>query len=316
MGADIMPSVIFHAALAALKQLKNTQLVFFVSEKVKRSLQSKKLSSLISFQSYPQIIEMDESPLQSVRKKKQSSLVQGVQAVQRKEIDAFMSCANTGALVAASWLFLPPYAGIKRPALVAELPTMNGSMIVLDVGGIVRLKREDFVQTALLGIRYHLAKFGEKLLKVGFLNIGAEEGKGPEELKAAFSDLKRKSKEDASFQFVGNVEGTEVFSGKVDVLITDGFSGNIFLKTTEGASSFVLEYVKRRFQEEGLSEALVQSCAEKLHGSASQGALILGIDGYVMKCHGSSSPWAITQAIIQLRGLLQKGFISRMKRYF
>lgn len=315
MGADVSSSLIFDAACTALKNLEKTHCVFFVTSQIERQLKKKKHPSFVSFRTCPEVIEMDEAPLKCVRKKKHATLVEGVRAVEKKEIDAFLSLANTGALVVASWLFLAPIKSIHRPALIAKLPTMNGTMIVLDVGGVVRPKREDFVQSAYLGISYFRAQFGKgEPIRVGFLNIGTEEGKGPQELKAAFHELKEKSTETKHFQFVGNIEGTDAFSGKVDVLITDGFSGNIFLKTTEGASSFVLEYLKRCFKKQNMPTALLQTCQEELFATASQGALILGVDGLIMKCHGASTPWAITQAVHQMSNFLHGKLVANVKK--
>jgi len=285
MGSEVSPDTICKAVLAAIPHLPSVTFVLFHTKDFALPQEYQQESVLAD-----SLISMEEAPAKAVRAKKRSTLVLGVKALRDKKIDAFLSCGNTGALVAASHLYLEPLSGITRPALVARFPTSHGTMLVLDVGANLTTKASQLIEFAHLGARLVQEKFNSTKPKVALLNIGVESEKGTKELREAYHALE--ALETTSFEFIGNIEPKEVWRKPVDVLVTSGFSGNIFLKTAEGVASFVLDVVADRLG------ADITKLRERLGDEASQGALVAGVNGLVIKCHGSSSQKAILNAIL------------------
>lgn len=239
---------------------------------------------------------MHDVPLIAVRQKKRATLVQGVRAA-HTELDAFISCANTGALVAAASLFLPTFCGIERPALLAEVPAERGSIAVLDVGGMVQASAKRLVQCAFLGTAYQsVVKRPKKRVRVGLLNIGVEAMKGTETLQEAHHMLSAIGTH-APFDFVGNIEPRDAFTSDIDVLISDGFTGNVFVKTAEGVAAFLSRHVKEPIL---LPEG---------------GAELVGVEGLVVKCHGSASEAALVHAIVKSHRRIAEGHVGKLKRF-
>lgn len=260
-----------------------------------------------------EFISMADDPLFAIRKKKNSSLVLGMRMLKKKQIDAFVSAGNTGALVAAAALMLPMLPGIKRPALLAVLPTLQAPLTVLDVGGNVSCKAQHLVQFAQLGAAYHRCRYGKASTKIGLLNIGAESKKGTAELREAhtlLNDLYGAGKSE-QVHFIGNVEARDTFRGTFDVLVTDGFTGNILLKTSEGVSSFVFDYLQEKGSEQ------LKGSLEGLQGifnyDEHPGAIICGTEGLVIKCHGNATAASLYAGVRGAIDLLEKQFIARMK---
>lgn len=316
MGGDVPPQVIYDAALAAASTLLHCQFVLFASEHfVQAASAQTSLQNLpISFEISPQTIAMHERPLMALKAKPQSSLVKGIKALQEKTIDAFISCGNTGALIASSVIQLSHLPGILRPALLATLPAQKGLLTVLDVGGNVVCKAADLVQFAHLGCVYHSARYGTAKPKLALLNIGTESEKGTRELKEAYRTLQ--GLKDSPFSFEGNIEGRDACTGKIDVLVTGGFAGNIFLKTAEGIAHFVLAAAEKKIAQNPACASLLpllQDLKASLSYEASQGALIAGVDGIVVKCHGSSTKRAIYNAILGIDELISTKLIEKMR---
>jgi glycerol-3-phosphate acyltransferase PlsX len=262
--------------------------------------------SYFDYVSAPQFISMEESPLTALRRKKESSLCVGLRLLKEKKIDAFVSAGNTGALISASKMILGNQPGILRPALLAAMPTKKHPVAVLDVGANVEVKAKHLVQFALLGASYAKSK-GTSLPKVGLLNIGSEAIKGTTELRLAYQKLQNYP--NPPFQFVGNIEGKSVFDGDVDVLITDGFTGNIFLKTAEGIASLTLDLFSTLLspnQIKNLSPQL-RDLQRNLHYAEYPGALLVGAAGIVIKCHGYSTPEAFLNAVLGAADLVRSG---------
>lgn len=239
-------------------------------------------------------IKMDEPPLLSIRKKKDSSLCVGMSLLKEKKIDAFVSAGNTGALMASAKKYLSMLPNILRPALLALLPTRKKPVAVLDVGANVQCKAEHLIQFAEMGTSFQMAR-GIAKPRVGLLNIGTEALKGTSDLRLAYKELTKKKR----FSFEGNIEGKEIFKGNIDVLITDGFSGNVMLKTSEGLASFILDRLEENIPEKEFAplEALLQDLQGHLHYAEYPGALLCGVNGIVIKCHGYSTPHAILNGI-------------------
>ncbi len=242
------------------------------------------------------VIALDEDPLKSVRSKKNASTNIGMQLLKKKRIDAFVTIGNTGALLAASKIHLDSLKSFSRSALLSLLPSHKKPMAVLDIGANVTSRPDHLLQFAKMGIAYQKT-VGIKNPKVGLLNIGSEKNKGRKELVEAYKKLKRNLKA----QFVGNIEGCDAFDGHVDVLVTDGFTGNIFLKTCEGLSKFILTKIQ-------------SSDAKELNPDCYPGAILCGVKEIVVKCHSYSSAEAIVQGLYGTYELINKNFIRQLKQ--
>lgn len=324
MGSDSSPLVLFDAVLEAARHLDSTEtLVVFVTQDVVDSLSTEIYSLLTSaqvvFEVVTETILMEEEPLTAIRRKKKSSLVTGIRLLKKRQIDAFISAGNTGALIASATLSLPLLPGIQRPALLTVLPSKTGEVVVLDIGGNVSCKSHHLVQFAFLGAAYKSCFSPHSIPSVGLLNIGVESKKGTSELRQAYLALEgyalKKGNETLFLNFVGNVEARELFNGKLDVLVTDGFTGNVLLKTTEGISLFILDYLSQ-LNQRNPSEAQANSLHDlqmHFHYHEYPGAVLCGVDGLVIKCHGSSSSRGVFNGIMGAVKLVRNGFMKQMK---
>jgi len=256
-----------------------------------------------------EVIEMDEPPLQAIRRKKESSLCVGMRLLKEGKIDAFVSAGNTGALVTAAKTFLNRLPGILRPSLLAVIPTKKNPVAVLDVGACVDAKANHLIQYALIGAAYQKTR-GIKNPSIGILNIGSEALKGTSDLRQAYHLLQTIS--DPPFRFVGNIEGKTVFDGDVDVLVTDGFTGNVFLKTAEGIASLILDRIHAHIPETELKkfQPQLEDLQRHLHYAEYPGALLAGVKGIVIKCHGYSTPRGFANGIRGAIQLAEEGFVQ------
>lgn len=264
-----------------------------------------------------EVVAMDEDPLTAVRRKKDSSLAVGIQQLKTYDIDAFISAGNTGALLASAKIHLDTLPGIDRPALVTLIPTKLDPIAVIDVGANVSVKTENYLQFALMGIAYQKSR-GIQHPTVGLLNIGEEKQKGTPELRAAYELLQTLNNEAPIDRpvFLGNIEGRDVFHGNIDVLVTDGFTGNIFLKTSEGIAGFVLEHMANLGVIESLPgmKSILSTLRQRLHYAEHPGALLCGVDRIVMKCHGASTPEAFINTIGGASHLVKNFFLEKLKK--
>lgn len=257
-----------------------------------------------------EIIHMDDDPLYAIRKKKHSSMCLGMKLLRDRHIDALVSTGNTGALIASAKLFLPMLQGISRTALITLLPTKKEPIAVIDVGANIQCTPEHLVHFAQMGIAYQKAREIKKPT-VGLLNIGVEEKKGRAELRETYKLLQTFNGEETIF--AGNVEGKKVFSGDIHVLVTDGFTGNIFLKTAEGLSSFILDTMKKNQNLIPFSKPLLQHLEAELYSAEYPGAILCGIDGVIIKCHGDAGPEALKCGVQGAINLLQGKFLDKIK---
>lgn len=314
MGSDTSPKELFPAIINIAKELNNSWvLVVLGKETILEELKvlfctdlTKEVLGHLDFIYTEDVITMEDSPLTAVRRKKDSSMAVGIRHLAEGLLDALVSAGNTGALIANATMILPRLEGVERLALLAALPTRSGNVAVLDVGAHVSCSPQHMVQYARLGAAYQRCQGIDKP-SIGLLNIGAEAKKGTEDIQQAYCSLNDFCDSRKEI-FLGNVEGKEVFSGKVDVLVTDGFSGNIFLKATEGTAAFVFDYLRE------LSVDGLQKVSRSLDYSAFPGALLCGIDGVVVKCHGYSDKRAISNAIRGTIKLLQDDLLGQMKQ--
>ena len=314
LGSDSSPHTLFEGVLKASLNL-DSSLIFLVlsnSSVIKQlSASYPSLPSNIQFHEVQEEILMSDEPLSVVRHKKNSSLVKGIRLLKRKEVDAFISTGNTGAMIVSATLSLPRLKGIKRPALLASLPTQKGSVVVVDVGGNVSCKAQQLVQFAHLGAAYQRYLGGIKTPRVGLLNIGIESKKGTSEVRQAYQMLSLQ-KSDKSLNFVGNLEARDIFKGDIDVLITDGFTGNVMLKTIEGFSFLILDALKDWMNKE--THENLKKFKKTFNYNNYQGAILCGIEGIVVKCHGNSSAEGFYNGICGVVDLYKKDFIKKIKK--
>ena len=302
MGSDNAPASLLQTAAYLVSRLpKNVELVAIGSPDYAKD-------SPLPYRIAKEAIEMEESPLSALRKKKEASLCVGLRLLNEGFLDAFVSAGNTGALISASKMILGTFPGLLRPALLALMPTKKQPVAVLDVGANLQAKATHLMQFAHLGSAYQRAR-GIANPRIGILNIGSEPLKGTSEIRIAYQKLKK------SPLFAGNIEGKSVFDGEVDVLVTDGFTGNIFLKTAEGIASLVLDRLQARIPPDKLQEIRphLNDLQRHLHYAEHPGALLCGVKKAVVKCHSYSTPEAFANGI---RGAIEYatgGFIQSIE---
>jgi glycerol-3-phosphate acyltransferase PlsX len=292
MGNDNAPQVL----LDALKELPlppGVQLVGIGTPEFEKS------ASPFPYFVASEVIGMEEHPLLALRRKKNASVHVGMRLLKAGQIHAFVSAGNTGALVSSAKMVLSTLPGILRPCLVTLMPTKKNPVAVLDVGANVEVKATHLVQFALIGAAFQKTR-GIKMPNVGLLNIGSEPLKGTSELRIAYHELQKNN----AFRFAGNIEGKNVFDGDVDVLVTDGFTGNVFLKTAEGIVSLILDRIQLPSSE--------LKAFQSLHYAEYPGALLAGIRGIVIKCHGYSTPKGFTNAVLGAIELAKEGFVQKL----
>ncbi len=326
MGSEKTPEHYFDAVAETTREFsEQDRLVAFGTPEVIARLQDSSVAKAICldrlhFEVCSEVIEMDDAPLTAIRHKKNSSMVTGMRQLRDGGLDAFVSAGNTGALIASGAILLPMLPGVERPALLAMLPTRKGFVAVVDVGGNVSCKPAHLVQFARMGAAY-LRSYGvTRTPTVGLLNIGEESQKGTPEARQAYEMLQEACSgndlEQAGMTFLGNIEGREVFQGKVDVLVTDGFTGNIFLKASEGVSFFILDYLQDAFAEDPdpRLDNVIKTLQSIVDYDEYPGAIVSGVDRILIKCHGSSSSRAMRKGLMGARQLLQGGWLSSMRQ--
>ncbi len=293
MGGDRAPSEIIEGALLALKELE-VDLVAFGNEEIIRE----KLKGVEIVNSSDDL-KMDSKPLEVLRKKS-SSMHLGLQHLKEGKIDAFVSAGGTGPLFLGATSIVGKIEGIERPALAVPVPSINGFTILIDNGANVTVRPEHLLDFAIMGMAY--AKIlGRENPKVGLLNVGEEDIKGTDVVKEAYKLLKERLGD----SFYGNVEGRDINTGVVDVVVTDGFTGNVAMKTMEGVGKLVSAALKRSIKESGvfsmMGAAMMKKAFENfkklLDAREYGGAFILGVNGIVVKAHGNSDRLAIKNAI-------------------
>ena len=301
MGGDRGPVVNIEGAVAAARELGLSVLLVGNEEELSRSLRRHSTNGLgITICHAPETVGMNESPSAALRKKKHSSIRVGLELVKRGEADAFISAGNTGAVMATAMVTLGSLPGVERPAIALIVPTLRGQSILLDAGANADCKPRHLLQFAIMGDIYARQVMGKKSPTVGLLSIGEEESKGNELTREAFKELE----EERSLNFTGNVEGREVFSGAADIIVCDGFTGNIALKISESAAEFFTVLLKEEL-EKGLvgklgallTRGAFRRFKKRVDYTEYGGAPLLGVGGMCFISHGRSTAKAIKNAI-------------------
>ncbi len=263
----------------------------------------------------PQVVGMQESPALVARKKRNSSIWKATELVKSGQVEAVVSAGNTGATMVSAFFLLGSIKGVERPAIAASLPTRQGTAIMLDVGATVDCTARQLYQFGIMGHEYGKHLLGVERPRVGLLSIGEEDTKGNEVTKEAFKLLK-----ESSIQFIGNVEGRDVYSGNADVIVCDGFLGNVALKISEGLADAIKKMLMKEIAQSALGRLSYLFVAgpllrlrRKTDYAEFGGAPLLGVDGISMICHGRSSSKAIKNAILKARSLAEGGLLQRIR---
>ncbi|MDR2371902.1 MAG: phosphate acyltransferase PlsX [Puniceicoccales bacterium] len=304
MGADLGPGEIIKGVVDALCDGGDYRVILVGDRDIIRENLERQYGgdcSRLEIIHTSEVISMEEKPLQAFRTKKDASVVRAIELVQSGRASALLSCGNTGSLMAGSTLKLRPMEGVERPALATVMPTLNNYIVLLDVGANPNTTPLQMMHNAILGGDYCTRVLGIEKPRIGLLTIGTEEGKGNEVTLMAHEVLKKISD---LIHYVGLIEGFQIFRGEVDVVVCDGFVGNILLKTLESLIVQLKAYIKEEFMKNPLrmlgavlSKGVFAALRERLNPETYGAASLLGLNGVVLKSHGSSTHRAIRSAM-------------------
>ncbi|NKB24084.1 MAG: phosphate acyltransferase PlsX [Kiritimatiellae bacterium] len=302
MGGDFAPHNIVEGAIDAARKFRGIKRLYLVGlqDTIERELQKYgDIPPQIEIYHATEVVEMDDPPVVAIRRKKDSSIIKAVELVKTGKAQALFSAGNTGAAVAATTLRLRTLQGVERPAIATVIPTPKRPFILIDAGANPDCSPALLVQFAVMGDVYSREILGVKNPSIGLLSIGGEEVKGNETTKETFRIL-----ESLPLNFCGNIEGSGLFEGQADVVVCDGFSGNVVLKTSESVAKAMgkwlsQEFTKNIFRTFGalLLKTALKNIKTKSNPDTYGGAPLLGVNGFCVIGHGSSSAEAVTNAI-------------------
>ncbi|MGB2661434.1 MAG: phosphate acyltransferase PlsX [Candidatus Omnitrophota bacterium] len=301
MGGDKAPEAAVKGAVMAVNEYGYDLTLVGRSQDIEKNLSGLSYpTDRLKIVHTPEVIEMCEPAALSVRKKRNSSIVKGLDLLKSGEYDAFVSAGNTGAVVCAGTLSLRLLPGVDRPGIAVVFPTLSKPCMVIDVGANIDPKPLHILQYGIMGDAYSKHVLGKKSPTVALLNIGEESTKGTDFIKESHTMLT-----ESKLNFIGNVEPKEVYRGKADVVLCDGFAGNVFLKVTEAFADAATELLKREFKKSSILTKLgallafpaFNSIKRQVDATEYGGAPLLGVDGRVIIAHGSSNDKAIKNAI-------------------
>ena len=318
MGGDHAPQNPVAGAVQALRDFPDVEIIFVGDEQKVRAELAKHstadIKSRFSFHHASQVVDMTDSGLDSVRRKKDSSVSRAVDLVKNGEADAVVSAGHTGALVAASTIKLRTLPGIDRAALGVLIPADGGVFLLIDGGANIDPTPQHIVGFAVMGSVYYKAIVGTPEARVGLLNIGTEPSKGTDFCLECYKMLS-----EAPIQFAGNVEGHGIFKKPVEVVVCDGFTGNIFLKTVEGLAKSMVSWIKDEISKTPirmlgalLSKGAFQAVKKRTSTDEYGGTPLLGVNGICIKAHGNSSSLALRNAIRAARRAVELQINSRI----
>lgn len=322
MGGDRGPAAVVAGIVASA--VKNPDVAFIVhgdeAELGALIAQHSVLAGRCEVRHAPRVVTMHDKPSQVMRHGQGTSMWSCVESVKLGEATVAVSCGNTGALMALSMIRLRKLPGVNRPAIACLWPSRNpgGFNVMLDVGADIKAEPQDFLQYAMMGASYARNGLNLPRPRVGLLNVGTEEHKGHAELKVAY-DLIASHAEAGAFDFVGFVEGGDIPGSRVDVIVTDGFTGNIALKTGEGTAKLISDFLKEEFKATVLSKiaallalSTLKRLQKRIDPRRVNGGVFLGLNGTVVKSHGSADATGVSAAIKLAFQLAQSGFQERL----
>ncbi len=320
MGGDFAPAVTVEGAIEAVKESKELSVILVGDEKrLDQEIKERGFtSSSISIKHASQVVGMDEPPLTALRRKKDSSIKVAVELLKTDGADAMVSAGNSGAVMATALLMLGKLPGVDRPAIAAVMPTLKGLFVLIDAGANVDCRAANLYQFAVMGRSYAKSIFNVDDPKVGLLGIGEEDAKGNELTKETFKLLK-----ESDINFIGNIEGKNIFIGDADVVVCDGFVGNIALKISEGLAEAITKMLKREISARTtgklgylLIKGAMKNFRRKTDYAEYGGAPLLGISKPCIISHGRSSSKAIKNALIIAEEFHNKGVVDIISREF
>lgn len=323
MGGDDAPETIVEGAVQALGRSGGDAVILLVGPEEELgdvlSEHAEAPAGAIQIVDAPEVIGMGEAPSKAVKQKTNSSIHRGLAAHDDGMADAFVSAGNTGAIMGASMFILDRIPGVERPSIAGFFPTLKGSSVVLDIGSNVDCRPEHLVQFARMGTVYARHILDNQDPSIGLLNIGEEPGKGNEQVKQAFELLERAD----ALNFLGNVEGSDLLFYASDIIICDGFVGNVLLKFGESMTTVLSEMTEQEMSRQGLApdeQALVSGVLGEVQKGfdpeAQGGAPLLGVNGNVLVGHGRSTPDAIAQMIHSARTLASADVVGALQSAF
>lgn len=328
MGGDNAPDANIKGALNAINKIKAEVILIgkerIIREKIKEftGKETEEVSDRLKIRNATETIEMTDTPTVAIKHKKDSSMVVGFKMLKEGEGDVFISAGNSGALLTGATLLVGRIKGIDRPALAGILPAYKSQLLLIDAGSNTNCKPINLLQFAQMSSIYLKNTFGIERPTIGLLNIGTEETKGNELVKESYKLLKEKS-EELDINFVGNVEGRDAFSGEINAIVTDGFTGNVFLKTTEGLGKFVKRSLTESFTKNLLSKILsipalpaIKRFSKVMDYKSYGGALFLGVKKPVVKAHGSSDSLLFEYTLIQAEKFVENKAVDKMIEEF
>ena len=319
MGGDFGPKTTLEGVAIASEAYPNVKFILF-GDKKKSENELKKVVGLKNYEFVhtSESIRSTDEPVNALRKLKKSSMRLGINSVKLKECDGLVSAGNTGALMAISKFVLKTIKAIDRPAIAALMPTMKGQTVILDLGANVECSSENLVQFAIMGDMFSKSVLGITRPKLGLLNVGSEQIKGNTVVKKTFDDLKKMN---SKINFFGFVEGNDINKGVVDVIVTDGFSGNIALKTAEGVAELIFTFLKNAYASSLiskvgylLSKPAINRFKTRIDPRKYNGAVLLGLNGIVVKSHGGTDAFGFSNAIGVAVSLIENSYIDEIKK--
>ena len=328
MGGDNAPDATIKGAVKAIDQIKAKLILIGDEDIIKSKIKEfynkdiSEISDRLEIRNATETIEMEDVPTQAIKRKKDSSMVVGFNMLKTGEGDVFISAGNSGALLTGATLLVGRIKGVDRPALAGILPAYKSRLVLMDCGSNTNCKPINLLQFAQMSSIYLKTTLGVENPRVGLLNIGTEETKGNELTKESYKLLKEKS-EELGINFIGNVEGRDAFSGSVDIVVTDGFTGNIFLKAVEGLGKFVKRSLTESLKKNILSKIAalpslpaIKRFSKTVDYKEYGGALFLGVNKPVVKAHGSSDEKLFEFTIKQAEQFVENKAVDKLIEEF
>lgn len=322
MGGDLGVPAVINGIQIFSKQNQDVNFIIHGDEAQIKPLLLKRptLSARCEIRHCDEAVGMEDKPSQVMRHGQNTSMWSCIDAVRDKQAEVAVSCGNTGALMALSMIRLRKAPGVNRPAIAILWPSENpqGSNVMLDVGADIRAEASDLLQYALMGASYARNGLNVERPRIGLLNVGTEEHKGRIELKEAHERISEQA-EKSDFEFVGFVEGGDIPSSKVDVIVTDGFTGNVALKTAEGTATLVRTRLRQAFKQTPFAMlgavfayGALRRLSQNIDPRRANGGVFLGLNGTVVKSHGAADANGVAAAIRLAHQLAKNGFTDKL----
>ena len=328
MGGDNAPDANIRGAVNAINKIKAEVILIGKEEVIRGKIKEfygkeiEEISERLKIRNATETIEMEDTPTLAIKHKKDSSMVVGFKMLKENEGDVFISAGNSGALLTGATLLVGRIKGIDRPALAGILPAYKSQLLLIDAGSNTNCKPINLLQFAQMSSIYLRNTYGIESPAIGLLNIGTEETKGNELVRESYRLLKEKA-EELNINFVGNVEGRDAFSGEIDAIVADGFTGNVFLKTTEGLGKFVKRSLTESFTKNLLAKIFsipalpaIKRFSKTMDYKSYGGALFLGVKKPVVKAHGSSDALLFEYTLIQAEKFVENKAVDKMIEEF